>query len=195
MKSLLSQNTLIVDQKFTVLNNQYQIFDTENNKIGFIKEKSSFLRNILMFFIPKMLLPFELQIFDENENLMATISKNYTFHLAKFSIKNSQDEEIATIVQKFAFLKPSFIISDVDNNQIATIQGNLLARDFHVIDRASDEEIGTVSKKWNGLVKEMFTNADKYAINISESLSNASYRIAIIATAIAIDILFREGRQ
>ena len=41
----------------------------------------------------------------------------------------------------------------------------------------------------------MFTNADKYAINISESLSNASYRIAIIATAIAIDILFREGRQ
>ena len=78
---------------------------------------------------------------------------------------------------------------------VGKVADNILARDFHVIDRASDEEIGTVSKKWNGLVKEMFTNADKYAINISESLSNASYRIAIIATAIAIDILFREGRQ
>lgn len=195
MKSLLSQNTLIVDQKFTVLNNQYQIFDTENNKIGFIKEKSSFLRNILMFFIPKNLLPLELQIFDENENLMATINKGYTFYMAKFSIKNSRDEEIATISQKFSFLTPSFIISDVDNHQIATIQGNLIARDFHIIDSASGEEIGTVLKKWGGLVKEMFTNTDKYAINISESLSNKSYRVALIASVIAIDMIFREGRK
>jgi len=195
MTSLLSQNTLLVNQKFTILNNQYQIFDTENNQIGFIKEQSSFLRNILMFFIPKMLLPFNLQLFDENENLIATISKGYTFHLAKFSIKNSQDEEIATISQKFNFLKPSFIISDVDNNQIATITGNWRARDFHIIDNTSEQEIGTVSKKWAGLAKEMFTHADKYAINISESLSNESYRVALISTVIAIDLIFRESRQ
>lgn len=193
MKSLLSQNTLIVNQEITVLNNQYQIFDTENNKIGFIKEKSSFFRNVFLLFFPKGCFSLELQIFDENENLIATMSECETFFFTKFSIKNSQNEEIATISQKFSFFKSSFIISDVDNNQIATIQGNLIARDFHIIDSASDEEVGTVSKKWNGLVKEMFTNAGKYAINISESLSNKSYRVALIASVIAIDIL--EGKK
>ena len=64
MENLFAKNTLVVNQKFTVLNNQYQVLDAEGKEIGFIQEKSSLGRTLLQFIVSKKMLPFELNILD-----------------------------------------------------------------------------------------------------------------------------------
>ena len=58
MENLFAKNTLVVNQKFTVLNNQYQVLDAEGKEIGFIQEKSSLGRTLLQFIVSNKMLSF-----------------------------------------------------------------------------------------------------------------------------------------
>jgi uncharacterized protein YxjI len=49
--------------------------------------------------------------------------------------------------------------------------------------------MGTVTKKWGGLGRELFTSADNYVIEVKES---GAANALLIAAALAIDIVFKE---
>jgi uncharacterized protein YxjI len=55
------------------------------------------------------------------------------------------------------------------------------------------EELGRVTKKWAGLGKELFTNADTYVITLSDSAAGRP-EIAqlLLAAGLAIDTVFKE---
>jgi len=58
----------------------------------------------------------------------------------------------------------------------------------------SGAEIGTVTKKWAGICKGMFTTADTYMISIDETKSDHKTDIMLRAAGLAIDIVFKERR-
>ncbi len=62
------------------------------------------------------------------------------------------------------------------------------------INDASDKEIGTITKKWNGALKEVFTTADKYKVDLNAGFTDESNKIVILSSAITIDIVWRESR-
>jgi uncharacterized protein YxjI len=51
-----------------------------------------------------------------------------------------------------------------------------------------------VSKKWGGLLKEAFTTADKYIVNIESNNLSKENRIAVLASAITIDMVLKEAK-
>jgi hypothetical protein len=54
-------------------------------------------------------------------------------------------------------------------------------------------EIGTVTKKWAGLGKELFTTADNYIISLNERTSaNADAGALLLAAGLAIDMVLKE---
>lgn len=192
MSDLFERNVLIVNQKFTLIANQYQILDENGAEIGFIQEKMSGGKKALSLLVSKKIMPFELNILDTNQNVVATISRGVTLLLSKTSIKNANGEEIAKINQKFAMLKPKFEIVTPDGQLIATIQGDWTAWSF-TITSPDGTSLGTVSKKWNGAMKEIFTDSDKYVVEISGNLTDVNQRIAVISTAAVIDMILKEN--
>ncbi|MBQ4235823.1 MAG: hypothetical protein II716_03155 [Treponema sp.] len=192
MSDLFEKNTLVVNQKFTVIANQYQVLDESGAEIGFVQENMSTAKKALSFIVSKKVMPFELNILDNEKKVLATISRGVTLLLSKTSIKNANGEEIAKINQKFTMLKPKFEIVDTQGQLIATIQGDWKAWDFHIT-TPEGTEIGTVSKQWNGALKEIFTDSDKYVVNINGSLEDRNKRIAIISTAIVVDMILKEN--
>ena len=139
------------------------------------------------------MLPFTLNILDTSKNVIASLTKGVTFFMAKITVNNAKGEAIALISRKFS-LKPKFEIFDMKNNKIAVIEGDWFAWDFHITD-ANGTEIGTVSKKWGGMLKEVFTDSDKYIVNINSSIDNENNRIAVLATAIVIDMVLKEEKN
>ena len=94
--------------------------------------------------------------------------------------------------QKFTLLKPKFTLVDNLGQEIATIKGDWKAWNFEITD-AAGQKIGTIDKKWNGMAKELFTTADKYAVNIDPSVTDENTRIAVASVAAAIDMILKEG--
>ena len=60
---------------------------------------------------------------------------------------------------------------------------------------ANKNQIGTITKKWAGAVKELFTTADKYNVAIDPNFStDINNKIAILASAITIDMVLKESK-
>lgn len=190
MENLFDKETIVVNQKFTIINNEYQILDESGAEIGFVKEQASSLESILKLFMSKKLLPWKMDILDPQKNVLISISKGLTFFLSKISVKNAAGVEIAQIKQKFA-LKPKFEVCNTAGAVIASVEGNFIAWDFKVTD-AQGNQIGTVNKQYGGLAKEIFTDSDKYVVKIDKSLSDPTLRSAVISAACIIDKVLKE---
>ena len=78
------------------------------------------------------------------------------------------------------------------DREIGSVKGDWKGWNFQLLG-AGGEELGRVTKKWAGLGKELFTNADTYVISIAPAASGRR-EIAqlLLAAGLAIDTVFKE---
>jgi uncharacterized protein YxjI len=188
-------NSYFIDEKvnFFKMENSYQVFNDKAENIGSVKQKLSMGQKILRMIVNKAMLPFLLEIKNSNDELEASITRGWTFFMSKMSILDPQGNVVGSIHQKFKLFKPTFKIYNNSGTQIAEISGDWKAWNF-VIKDASEAQIGTISKKWAGAMKELFTSADKYNVTIDPGYSNKENKIAILSSAICIDMILKEKK-
>ena len=56
------------------------------------------------------------------------------------------------------------------------------------------EEVARVTKRWSGLLREAFTNADTFRLQFHKNLDQ-DFRMLVLATAFAIDMDFFENNK
>ncbi len=192
--TFFDSNNYFVDEKvnFLKFENSYRIFNDKGEHIGDIKQKLSVGQKLLRLVLNKKMLPFLLEIKDANEIKQASISRGWTFFMSTIKIKDGGDNDIATIKQKFKFFKPTFRIMDTAGDQVAVITGDWKAWNFS-IKNESDLEIGIITKKWAGALKEIFTSADKYMVEILDQKLKKETKIAILSGALTIDMILKEN--
>lgn len=193
--NFFESNSYFIDEKvhFFKLENCYQIYNEKGENIGTIAQKLSLGNKILRLLLNKTMLPFHLEIKNLDNYVEASISQGWSFFMSKITVENAQGNRIGTIKQKFTLFKPTFKIFDASDNLIAKISGNVTAWNFTIID-ASNNQIGTISKKWAGAMKEIFTSADKYNVYIEPEVSNIEHKIVILSSAITIDMVLKESK-
>src|SRR4029077_15900288 len=85
-----------------------------------------------------------------------------------------------------------FVFNDHDQ-QFAEVKGDWKGWNFKVITH-DGQTIGTVTKKWAGIGKELFTSADTYVIALEPGAPDDDpSRILLLAAGLAIDTVFKEG--
>lgn len=176
--------------KFT---NEYKVYNELGVQIGIIKQRMSGWHKVLTLLINKKMMPFQLEITDANDQLQATISRGWTFWMSKITVTDANGVVVGLINQKFKFFKPEFLISDASGVNIAKITGDWKAWNFSIVNPAG-AEMGKISKKWAGAMKEIFTTADKYNVSIDPSYAESNNKVAIVATAITIDMVLKENK-
>jgi uncharacterized protein YxjI len=188
-------NSYFIDEKvnFFKFENSYQVFNDKAENIGSIVQKLTFGQKVLRLIINKAMMPFKLEIKDSNGMLLASISRGWTFFMSKIVITSGDNQIIGTIQQKFKLFKPTFKIFSHEEKLLAEITGDWKAWSF-VIKDDGGSQIGTISKKWAGAVREIFTSADKYNVTLDASYSNMMNKIAVLSAAITIDMVLKESK-
>ncbi len=189
-------NDYFIDEKVGLLkfSNSYKVFDAQGTQLGLIRQQVSGWHKVLRVISNlKAAMPFTLYVEDMNGRAQATISRGWTFFMSKIEVRDHQDMVIGRIRQKFKFFKPSFNIEDGQGQTIAIITGDWKAWNFTITD-AADNQIGTISKKWNGFLKEAFTTADKYVVSVTPAVAEDVRKIAIVSAAITIDMVLKESK-
>ena len=193
--NFFNSNSYFIDEKvnFFKFANAYRIYNDQGIEIGAVKQRLTTGQKLLRLVLNKAMLPFQLEIINGNDEVEAVISRGWTFFMSKISIKDALGNKIGSIQQKFKFFKPTFRIFNNNDEQVAVITGDWKAWNF-VIKDSGDAEIGTITKKWSGVMKEFFTTADKYNVSIDPSYSNIENKIAILSGAITIDMVLKESK-
>lgn len=187
--------TYFIDEKvnFMKFANQYQVFNEKAENIGSINQQLTFGQKMLRLVLNKAMLPFRLEIKDSHGLLIASISRGWTFFMSKIIITSGDEKIIGTVQQKFKLFKPTFKIFNHSGTQVAEITGDWKAWNF-VINGGSGSQIGTISKKWGGIAKELFTTADKYVVSLDPSYSDMMSKIVVLSAAITIDMVMKESK-
>jgi uncharacterized protein YxjI len=188
-------NEYFIDEKlgFFKFHNEYKVFDNTATHVGSIVQKVPGWHKVLRLIISKAIFPFTLEIVDNNQQVLVTIKRGWTFWLSRINILDAQGNLSGSIKQKFRMLKPRFIILDQNNIQIGEINGDWKAWNFSIKD-GEGNNIGTITKKWAGMAKELFTSADKYLVTIDEQYAEDRNKMNIVATAITIDMVLKENK-
>jgi len=169
--------------------NKYSISDVEGKPLLFAAEESSFL--VRMFL--KAARPLTLHVLTPEGKPLLQFYRPFRWFLSEMHIKDVTGAQIGWIKQKFSILSKQFLIYDTSGNEIFKIHGPLLHPwTFHIME--NEREAGKIQKKWSGIGKEMFTDADNFNIIFPPDIGT-SYKAILLGALFLVDLLYFEKKD
>lgn len=192
--SIFDQSVLVVSQKAKLieLTNEYAIKDQDGNELGFVKQVGQgkgrkvlrALTNVDQF------LSVKLEITDTTGAVILKLERGAKLFKSKLVVSDGSGKEIGQINQENMIGKIRFGL--VANGQtVGSINAeNWRAWNFNVQD-AGGKEVARITKKWAGAVKEMFTTADNYFVEIPSPIDEP-LRSLVLAAALSVDTALKQ---
>jgi uncharacterized protein YxjI len=112
----------------------------------------------------------------------------------KVRLLDGQGQVLGSYKAKLFSLASGFHIYGKEGNHIADIKGKLLKSEYTFVALQEGTEMGSVSRKWGGLGKELFSSAGTYCVQIAPAYAgNTRAKMLILGAAVAIDAIFTKG--
>jgi uncharacterized protein YxjI len=157
--------------------------------IGIAEEKISGWQKFLRLVVKKAMLPTRVEVAAASGRpAVLVLTRGFTFFRSKVRVLDGSGTRIGYLRSKLFSLGGGFHVFSADDQRFAEVKGDWKGWNFRMVDMTG-REMGIVTKKWAGLGKEFFTNADQYVIEVKESTSSNAL---VLAAALAIDIVFKE---
>jgi len=197
-RALLERTTFFVKEHVALLKltDTYDILDpVTQQQIGIAREEPPTWAKWLRLAVNKQMLPTVVNIYEtEGEPPVASIHRGFTFLRSKIGVVGPGGQALGYFKSKLFSLGGGFHVFDNADHKVAEVKGNWKGWDFKFLN-PSGREIGSVTKKWAGLGKELFTSADNYIIALSDMGGSSPEIIALLlAAGISIDIVFKENK-
>lgn len=196
MKKLLQKNTFLFKEHVDLLktSNNYDVYDPHTKEIILnCREKNlnPFYKIIrLLMRGLKPMTPFEIEISGLDGKKIIKVKKGLSLVLSKIEVFDKNDKLIGHFKQKL-FPLNKFEIFDDKGNLVSKLKGDLIGWNFKFL--KDENTIASVTKKWSGIGKELFTSADNYILDIKDDIEKTSpLRLLIFGAVICIDMVLNE---
>ena len=191
---MLDRNTFVVKEQAKLLSSKktYDILDESGQAIGTARQKTGLLASLVGSFTggPPTTIEFRKKPGDALE--FSVRRRGYL--LKKVEAVDAAGVVVGSYKAKRFSLAGGFHVYDKDGKHLADIQGKMLKSDYKFVPPGGGPEMGTVSKKWAGMVKELFTSADTYAVQVGPAyVAQPGVKMLILGAAVAIDTLFAKA--
>ena len=197
MNALDSANTLVVSQKKEwgeILSgfetkNRYVVLSEMGNELYYAAEKSSLLLRLFL----KALRPFEIIVARIDGSTVLNLQRPFRFYFHKMAVRDAQGNLLGTIEREFSLLRRLYRITNSTGMEICRLYGPLFHPWTFEI-RENDRQVGKITKKWSGLAKEFFTDADNFAIEMPPG-KDVETKSVLLGAVFLIDFVHFESKN
>ncbi|MCH8269046.1 MAG: scramblase [Acidobacteria bacterium] len=197
MNALDSANTLVVSQKKEwgeILSgfetkNRYVVLSEMGNELYYAAEKSSLLLRLFL----KALRPFEIIVARADGSTVLNLQRPFRFYFHKMDVRDAHGKLLGTIEREFSLLRRLYRITNSTGMEICRLYGPLLHPWTFEI-RENDRQVGKITKKWSGLAKEFFTDADNFAIEMPPG-KDVETKSVLLGAVFLIDFVHFESKN
>jgi uncharacterized protein YxjI len=192
-ESLLQRHQLVVEQKTKLfeLRNQYRIFDETGAQVGSVMQVGQGIVTLLARIGTDwdVVLPVKLEVRERDGSPVLLLHKPW-FRMT-VEVARPDGSPIGSIRKKIRVGKARFVLADRSGADIGEVRAqNWRARDFEVTD-GNQQPLARVTKKWGGLAREVFTDADTYLLELLPHAVDPLRSLAL-ATALGIDLVMKQ---
>lgn len=175
--------------------NKYELLNERGEKIGFIAEQSSGIFKLLMRSMFRSHRPLHVKIFDKSGQEVIILERPFYFLFSNMMVKDRTGRLLGTIDQKFAIFRKRYHLKDHRGQAFAQINSPFFSFfRFEIESLKMGKSLGVISKKWGGLLKEIFTDSDTFGVDLSHELSEEEKAI-VLGTAISVDFDYFEDNS
>jgi uncharacterized protein YxjI len=191
--TIFTEPILVINQKakFIDITSEYKVFDQRGVQIAMVRQEGG--KKWLRFFVNKALLPANVAVIDVSGQAVLRIDKKFSWWRPKVFLQDGGGNVVGQFVWAKMIGKQT-----IEFNAGGQVVGRIKAQNWRAwnfsIEDAAGAEVGTISKTWAGLGKEMFTNADHYVMNLHRQLDGPLLGFAV-GSALCIDTVLKQSNK
>ena len=198
MEQLQSTDALVVRQQKEMgeiltgfeTKNRYVVMGPAGNELYVAAEEGgSFFMRIFL----RALRPFTILVMDLQENLVLRLVRPFRFYFHKMEIYDRDGNLLGTVQKRFSFFRRIYSVLDSMGSEIFQLFGPIL-RPWTFKIRKGDQELGKITKRWTGLLKEGFTDADNFGVTFPAD-SALQHKTLFLGSVFLIDFVHFENRN
>lgn len=178
-------------RKLFELRNQYTLTDESGGAAGTVEQKKQSALTFLARLISSLdvMLPVTLEVADSSGTPALTLAKPW--FTMRVAVNDPDGRAVGVIGRKLRMGKPVYNLTDATGAFVGEIKAkDWRSRNFEVVD-GSGAPIGHVTKQWRGLLTEVMTDADSYAVTFEPS-ATADQRKLTFGGALAVDLVQKQ---
>jgi len=198
MDPLFAHPELIVVQRRELLEllgmetrNKYELRAGPGEPVGFAAEQSSGLLGGLARMFFGHWRAFEIHVFDAQRQLVLRAFHPFRFFFQRLEVSAADGRYLGAVQQRFGLLSKRFDVEDASGRVVLEMRSGLLSPWTYPFFRGP-EEVGRVEKKWGGLLREAFTDADSFRVAFGTATGDE--RALLLAASIFVDLQYFEQK-
>lgn len=175
--------------------NKYNILDENGNIIGFAAERTNGIFHRIIRNFLRSHRKITIDIWDNEKNHLLVGIRPFYFFFSDLEIRDDKGKYIGEIKTRFGILKRKYDLYDQPGRVFATIESYRWRLWTFTIFGRLEKELGVISKKWGGFLKEVFTDSDRFAIDLSKNDWTIEQKSVLVFACLSIDLDFFEDNS
>ena len=172
--------------------NKYEITDANGSPLGFAAEQGKGILGTLFRQVLGHWRTFDIHIFDDMRQLALVAHHPFRFFFQRLEVMDAAGQLLGCVQQRFAFLRKRFDVLDA-NGQVIMSMSSPLFKLWTFPFFKGERQVAVIKKQWGGLLKEAFTDADTFGVELSTELS-ITEKTLVAAAALFVDLLYFEAK-
>jgi len=197
MERLEAHNTLVVQQKKEwgeivtgfETKNKYVVKSEDGRELYFAAEVGG---SVLLRMFLKALRAFTMHIMDAGGGQVLRFERPFRFFFFKLDVYDASGKLLGSVQRRFSLLRRIYDVLDEAGQDIFQLFGPLLHPwTFYV--RKDGADVGKITKRWSGLLKEAFTDADNFSVSFPME-APVTHKAVLLGAVFLIDFAHFENK-
>ncbi|MFO0849063.1 MAG: phospholipid scramblase-related protein [Gemmataceae bacterium] len=186
--------------RFLAAGQTFDLYDADADRrepIGVASEVLGPLARLSRWFVSKQLTGTTVEVREKpDDSLVFTVRRGAYLFRSRVEVHDAQGESVGWFKSKQLTWSGGFHVYDRTGRHFAEVRGNFVGFDYRVLTPDGAVELGRVTKKWTSAVKELFTSADTYLVELNDDLAEQPLaKMLVLAAALATDMIFKSGSR
>lgn len=173
--------------------NKFHVLDKSGNKLAFLAEQGGGIGRFLTRNLFRSHRPLTISLYNDTSETILEINRPFYFFFSDLTVKDGNGQLLGRVQRRFGIVFKKFDLLDERGRVFAQVSAPLWSLWKFPIKNMTGDEIGLVSKKWGGILKEVFTDSDLFGVQFP----NVSWekKAVVFGLAVAIDLDFFEDNH
>jgi len=135
--------------------------------------------------------PFQASVVDFSSGQpILHLHRPFRFIFHRLEVRTPTGEKLGAIQRRWSWLRRIYVIEDAYGHVGADLFGPIL-RPWTFELRVNQQLCGQIQKRWSGLLKEAFTDADNFGVDLA-GVDDPQYKTLAFAATVLIDVVHFE---
>lgn len=175
--------------------NKYAI-DLGDRGVGYALEEQGGWWGILRRQLLRSHRPLDVAVHDPSGHVTLSLSRPFFFFFSELRVEAADGTLLGYVRRRFSVLYKKYDLCDARGMPFAHVKAAFWRIwKFPIVD-VRGQEVGAIQKRWSGMLKEMFTDADNFTVDFGQAVAwPLEQRAVLFSAALSIDMDFFDDNQ